>query len=79
MAKVKFRLHILMGEHKIRSISQLSKATGLSRPTLTRIYDNETFRVEFETIERLCEYFNCDVSDLMYLEKTENSSKENES
>jgi putative transcriptional regulator len=73
MAKVKFRLHILMGEHKIRSISQLSKETGLSRPTLTRIYENETFRVEFETVEKLCDFFDCDVSDLMYLDKTDNS------
>lgn len=73
MMKVKFRLHILMGEHKIRSISQLSKETGLSRPTLTKIYENETFRIEFETIEKLCDYFNCDVSDLMYLDKSENS------
>lgn len=71
MKKVKFKLHILMGKHKIRSISQLSKETGLSRPTLTKIYDNETFRVEFETIEKLCEYFDCDVVDLMNLEKEE--------
>jgi putative transcriptional regulator len=73
MAKVKFRLHILMGEHKIRSISQLSKETGLSRPTLTKIYENETFRVEFETVEKLCDFFDCDISDLMYVDKTENS------
>ena len=69
MAKVKFRLHILMGEHKIRSISQLSKETGLSRPTLTKIYDNETNRIEFETIEKLCTFFNCEIDDLMVLEK----------
>ena len=69
MAKVKFRLHILMGEHKIRSISQLSKETGLSRPTLTKIYDNETNRIEFETIEKLCTFFDCEIDDLMVLEK----------
>jgi putative transcriptional regulator len=72
-SKVKFRLHVLMGEHKIRSISQLSKETGLSRPTLTKIYENETFRVEFETIEKLCDFFNCDISELMYIDKTKNS------
>lgn len=69
MAKVKFKLHILMGEHKIRSISQLSKETGLSRPTLTKIYDNETNRIEFETIEKLCTFFDCEIDDLMVLEK----------
>lgn len=69
MGKVKFRLHILMGEKKIRSISQLSKETGLSRPTLTKIYENETNRIEFETIEKLCTFFECDLEDLMYIEK----------
>lgn len=58
-----------MGEHKIRSISQLSKETGLSRPTLTKIYDNETNRIEFETIEKLCTFFDCEIDDLMVLEK----------
>lgn len=69
MPKVKFRLHILMGEHKIKNISQLSRETGLSRPTLTKIYDNETNRIEFETIEKLCTFFDCDIDDLMVLEK----------
>lgn len=71
MKRIKFKLHILMGEHKIRSISKLSQDTGISRPTLTKIYNNETFRIEFETVEKLCDYFNCEVSDLMYLEKSE--------
>lgn len=71
MKKTKFRLHILMGEKKIRSISQLSQETGLSRPTLTRIYNNETNRVEFETIEKLCLFFNCGINDLIELAPAE--------
>ena len=64
MGKVKSNLHILMGEKKIRSINQLSKETGISRPTLTRIYNDESDRIEFTTIYKLCQFFGCEVGDL---------------
>lgn len=76
MKKTKFRLHILMGEKKIRSISQLSQETGLSRPTLTKIYDNKTNRVEFETIERLCAFFECELKDLIELAPVEEGAEQ---
>lgn len=70
--RVKFNLHVLMGQHKIRSINKLSEETGISRPTLTRIYNGESDRIEMGTIQTLCDYFKCDVGDLMYIEKEEN-------
>jgi putative transcriptional regulator len=69
MKRVKTRLHVLMGEKKIRSINQLSKDTGMSRQTLTRIYNEESNQLDFATIEKLCEYFECSLSDLLYLEE----------
>ncbi|WP_447579943.1 helix-turn-helix domain-containing protein [Acinetobacter baumannii] len=64
MGKIKSNLHILMGEKKIRSINQLSKDTGISRPTLTRIYNDQSDRIEFETIYKLCNFFGCSVGEL---------------
>ena len=58
-----------MGEKKIRSINQLSKETGITRPTLTRLYNDESSQLDFATITTLCDYFDCDVGDLLYLEK----------
>lgn len=64
MGNIKSNLHILMGEKKIRSINQLCKETGISRPTLTRIYNDESDRIEFTTIYKLCQFFGCEVGDL---------------
>ncbi|MEC2070309.1 MULTISPECIES: helix-turn-helix domain-containing protein [Alkalihalophilus] len=71
MRKIQFNLHTLMGKNKIKSINELSKRTGISRPTLTKIYDNETTRVEFDTLQKLCDFFDCDLEELMYLETSE--------
>lgn len=71
MGKVKSNLHLLMGQKKIRSINQLSKETGISRPTLTRIYNDESDRIEFTTIYKLCDYFNCSVGDLFSIVEEE--------
>lgn len=69
MGHIKSNLHILMGEKKIRSINQLSKDTGISRPTLTRIYNDESDRIEFTTIYKLCQFFGCEVGDLFTVTK----------
>jgi putative transcriptional regulator len=69
LRKLKTRLHILMGEKKIRSINQLSKETGITRQTLTRIYNEESNQLDFATIEKLCLFFDCEPGDLLYLEE----------
>jgi len=68
LRKVKSKLHILMGERKIKSINQLSNETGITRKTLTRIYNDESNQLDFGTIAKLCDFFECDLSDLLYLE-----------
>jgi putative transcriptional regulator len=76
MKRLRIRLHVLMGEKKIRSINQLSKETGIARTTLTRIYNEESSQLDFATIEKLCDYFNCDIGDLLYLEEVEEGKEE---
>lgn len=62
---IKSKLHILMGEKKIRSIRQLSEETKISRLSLTRLYDDSAKGVELETLNTLCAFFNCALSDLL--------------
>lgn len=69
MKEVKFQLHVLMGKHKIKSINQLSKLTGITRPTLTKIYNNDLNRIDFNTVSTLCTFFDCDIEDLMVMEE----------
>lgn len=66
---IKSKLHVLMGNHKIRSVTQLAELTGLSRPTLYRIYNETGEKIEYETLDKLCRYFKCNVGDLLEFEE----------
>jgi putative transcriptional regulator len=68
---IKSNLHILMGQKKIKSIRQLSEITGISRLSLTRIYDGEGKGIEYATLDTLCRHFNCQVGDILYWEEGE--------
>lgn len=45
--------------------SDLSKETGMSRYTLYRFEKGISKGIEFDTLETLCDYFNCSISDLL--------------
>jgi putative transcriptional regulator len=62
---IKSNLHIYMGQKKIKSIRQLSIETKISRLSLTRLYDGKAKGVEYATLETLCEFFHCNVGDLL--------------
>lgn len=62
---IKSNLHIFMGQRKIKSIRQLSIETGISRLSLTKMYDGEAKGIEYATLETLCRYFKCTVGDLL--------------
>jgi len=67
--KIVSRLEDLMWENRIKSISQVSEETGITRPTLTRWRDNKSDGIRLETLEKLCDYFNCDIQDLLHTDK----------
>jgi putative transcriptional regulator len=60
---IKCHLARLMGEHKMK-IADVSRDTGLNRNTVTLLYNETAQRVELDAIEKLCNLFNCEVSDL---------------
>ena len=47
------------------NISDVARETGVNRGTITRLYHETAQRIELETIDRLCELFDCDVGDLL--------------
>lgn len=55
-----------MGEKKLK-ISDVSRGTGINRGTVTRLYRETAIRVEFEVLEKLCRYLNCDIAKLIEL------------
>lgn len=65
--KIKNRLPALMGEKRVKSITQLSKDTGLSTSTLYNFYHERYETFNGELVKTLCIYFGCQVGDLLFL------------
>lgn len=61
---LKCHLSSLMGQKKV-NISQVARATGLNRSTVSHLYHETAVRVELEALDRLCRHFNCGVGDLL--------------
>ncbi len=62
---IKVKLSELMGIHKVKSFSALEKETGITRKTLTKLYDGEGKGIEYDTLNKLCDYFKCQPGDLL--------------
>lgn len=60
---IRCHLSRLMGEHKLKVID-VARETGLHRNTITLLYKETATRVDFETVDKLCKLFGCQVEDL---------------
>ncbi len=60
----------MMGEKKMK-IVDVARETGLHRNTITLLYNETATRVDLETIDQLCNLFNCKVGDLFEFSLTE--------
>lgn len=61
---IKNHLSKLMGEKRY-SIIEVSKLTGMSTSTISNLYNEKVKRLDFDTLEKLCKLFNCNVQDLI--------------
>lgn len=61
---IKCHLSRIMGEKKLK-IADVSRDTGINRGTITRLYQETAVRVEFDVLEVLCKYLNCDIAQLL--------------
>lgn len=60
---IRCHLSKLMGEKKLKVID-VARATGLHRNTITLLYNETATRVDLETMDKLCELFECQVGEL---------------
>jgi putative transcriptional regulator len=67
---VKNNLRVLMAKKGV-NIQDVSDATGLSRKSISKLFNESSIQITFDVIARLCVYFNCEVNDLLYLEGPE--------
>jgi putative transcriptional regulator len=70
---VRNNLRVLMAKHKL-TIQEVHDKTGLSRTTISKLYNESSSKIGLDTISILCSLFNCGVEDLLYLEDTEKES-----
>lgn len=49
-------------------MADVSRDTGLSRATVTLLYNETAARVDLEAVEKLCRYFDCQIGDLFELQ-----------
>jgi putative transcriptional regulator len=72
MKKMYCRLAVLMAEKNPQlSQRQLARDTGLDITTINRLFTNNFTRVDVNTVETLCNYFDKDVGDLLQMRKPE--------
>lgn len=67
---IKCNLSRILGEKRI-TIKEVHEKTGLSRNTISNLYNEKAGRVDFDTLEKLCEFLNCNISDLLEYIKQE--------
>lgn len=79
--KLKNRLLFLLTEKERkegRRITQIevARAIGISSNTMSSWVHNDITKFEAPIVERICDYFQCDVSDLLYFEVIEPDESE---
>jgi len=70
MFMIKCHLSKLMGERKVK-IADVARAIDVNRNTITLLFYEKAKRIDFEVLDKLCQYFNCSVGDILeYKEET---------
>ena len=65
--KVRNNLRVLMARDYL-TIQDVHEKTGLSRTTISKLYNETSAKIGLDTIAVLCTLFNCEVNDLLFLE-----------
>lgn len=67
--ELKNNLRLLMAKNGIRTMVELEEKSGVSRQVLDRLEKNKSKRLDFETVVKLCALFDCEVGELLYVDK----------
>lgn len=68
MRRVSVNLYSLMAKKDIRTVKEVADKTGISSKALYKIINAQTRRIDFETIDKLCAFFNCRIGELLVFE-----------
>jgi len=70
ISMIRFRLKELLAEKGFQenrrvTLDEVSQATGIHRTTLSKIANQRGYNTGTENVDRLCEYFGCQVEDVI--------------
>lgn len=63
-------LPVLLAERRMK-VADVARETGMSKTTLHKLYNGQSTRIDFETIEKLCLLLNVEVGELLKLQAEE--------
>ncbi len=61
---IKIKLHDLIWQRNVRGY-EVARATHLTEATISKIVRGETVDVKLSTINKLCNYFKCDLKEIL--------------
>ena len=67
-------LPVLLAERRMK-VADVVRETGMSKTTLHKLYNGQSTRIDFETIEKLCLLLDVDVGELLKLQKIDSNAK----
>ena len=65
-------LAVLLAERKLK-VADLVRSTGINKSTLHKLYNDESVRIDFETIDKICVALDVEVGDLLVFKKNDNN------
>ena len=69
-------LAVLLAERKLQ-VADLVRSTGINKSTLHKLYNDESVRIDFETIDKICIALDVEVGDLLIFKKIDNNQNDN--
>ena len=62
------KLRIILAKKKLK-MSDVVNGTSLSKTTVRALFYETAKGIQFQTLQTLCNYLNCEVGDLLEIEK----------
>lgn len=61
---IKIKISDLLGKHKMTQ-KALSEITGIRPATISKMYYEESKRIDIKHLNNICKAFDCDISELL--------------
>lgn len=67
-------LPVLLAERRMK-VADVARATGMSKTTLHKLYNGQSTRIDFETLEKLCMLLQVQVGDLLQFKQNDSGEQ----